>query len=128
MKNRKNYLKFRKNQFKWKLIGWHFPEAVCENCGQKTIYHIYRYDAKCCVSCNEWLEEACSDPDCPFCSGRPKTPYEAWYLADIEAGSAGMRKRWRCDNYQHKADGMRRHKRRREAVEESSGNICRCAK
>ena len=48
------------------------------------------------------------------------TPYEAYCLADTEAGSAGMKKRWRCDNYQHKTDGMRRHKRRLEARKSNS--------
>ena len=28
------------------------------------------YDAWCCVSCNEWLDEACFDPNCPFDSRR----------------------------------------------------------
>lgn len=119
MKSRKNFLKFRKNQFKWDLIGWHF-EAVCDKCGQKTIYQIYKYDAVCCISCNEWLEEACSDPNCPFCSGRPETPYEAYFLADTEVGSAGKKKRWRRENYQHKTDGMRRHEKRREFLSQSS--------
>lgn len=115
MNSRKNYLNYRKKQFKWKLIGWH-SDSVCPKCGQKAIYQIYKYDALCCVSCNEWLEKACSDPDCPFCSRRPQTPYEAYFLFDMEIGSAGERKRWRCDNYQHKTDGLRKHEQRRNAI------------
>ena len=115
MKNRKNYLKFRKKQFKWGLIGFH-TGSVCSKCGQKTKYLFYKYDAVCCISCNEWLEEACSDPDCPFCSSRPETPYEAYYLEDIEAGSAEEKKRWRRDNYQHKTDGMIKHNKRKTVV------------
>ncbi|MDE7206190.1 MAG: hypothetical protein K2N90_03360, partial [Lachnospiraceae bacterium] len=93
-------------------------ERVCSKCGQKTIYQIYKYDAWCCTSCNEWLDEACSDPDCPFCSRRPETPYEAHFLSDVETGMAGWKKRWRQENYQHKADGMRKHKMRRDAIED----------
>ena len=111
MKSRKRYLQHRKKQFKWEQIGWH-SESVCARCGQKTIYHIYKYDAWCCASCNEWLDQACSDPNCPFCSRRPETPYEAYYLWDIEACSAGRKKLWRCENYQHKTDGMRKHKKK----------------
>ncbi len=113
MKNRKNYLKFRKNQFKWKLIGCH-SEAECTKCGQQTVYYIYKYDAECCISCNEWLEAGCQDPDCPFCSRRPQTPYEAYWLAETGAGSAGERKLWRRENYQHKTDGMRKHEKRKQ--------------
>lgn len=119
MKSRKNYLKFRKKQFKWNLIGCH-SESVCTKCGQKTIYCIYRYDAECCISCNEWICEKCSDPDCPFCSIRPETPYEAYYLSDIESGSAGKKKLWRRENYQHKADGMKKHKKRKGIMKDSN--------
>ena len=115
MKNRKNYLKYRKNQFKWNLIGWH-SESACAKCGQKTIYHIYKYDAWCCTSCNEWLDTICDDPNCPFCSRRPETPYEVSFLSDIEINSAGRKKHWRRENYQHKTDGMRKHKKRRDAI------------
>ena len=117
--HRKNYLKSRKNQFKWKVIGW-YSESVCSKCGQKAIYLIYKYDALCCTSCNEWLDESCSDPNCTFCSGRPETLYEAYILLDIDASSAGRRKFWRCENYRHKADGMRKHKKRIEAIEDGN--------
>ncbi|MDE7326969.1 MAG: hypothetical protein K2N63_11985 [Lachnospiraceae bacterium] len=116
MKSRKNYLRFRRNQFKWKLIGWH-SDSICSKCGEKAIYQIDKYDAWCCASCNEWLDEVCGDPDCPYCGQRPKTPYEAYFMADMEAGSAGQNKRWRCDNYQHKTNGMIRYKKRREAID-----------
>ena len=112
MKNRKNYLKFRKKLFKWKLIGFHSGRE-CSNCGQKTVYQIYKYDAWCCISCNEWLDATCEDPKCPFCSKRPVTPYEAYCQIDIEAGSAGERKHWRRENYQHKVDGAKRREKHR---------------
>lgn len=113
MKNRKNYLKSRKKKFKWDKLGFHFG-SECPNCGQKTVYQIYEYDADCCISCNEWFDAACGDPNCPFCSGRPDTPYEAYLQSDIEMESAGERKYWRRKNYQHKTDGARRHEKRRE--------------
>lgn len=115
MKSRKKYLKFRQKRFKWELIGWH-SDSECPRCGQRMIFQIYKYDAWCCASCNEWLDSACSDPDCPFCSQRPQTPHEAYFMADTEAGSAARRKRWRQDNYQHKTDGMERHRRHREQM------------
>lgn len=49
---------------------------------------------------------------------RPETPYEAYYLLDMEIGSAGEKKRWRRENYQHKTDGMRRHRKRRDAIKD----------
>lgn len=33
------------------------------------------YDAEYCVTCNEWLEPLCTEPDdCDYCSGRPDKP------------------------------------------------------
>lgn len=113
MKNRKKYLAARKKQFKWNLIGWH-SDSECRKCGKKTIYQIYKYDSWCCVSCNEWHDDVCGDPDCPFCGKRPETPYEAYCSIDVEAGSAGWKKDWRRKNYQHKTEGMKKHKRKRE--------------
>lgn len=115
MKNIKNYLKARKHQFKWNFIG-SYSEAECPICGKNTTLQIYKYDALCCISCNEWLEDACTDPDCPFCAKRPLTPYEAYYMIGMEAGSADRKKAWRQKNYQHKTNGMKKHKRKKELV------------
>ena len=112
IKNRKNYLKAREKALKWKLIGEIF-DSECPNCGQK-VFMYNEFDSKCCIYCNVWLEAACGDPDCPYCGKRPGTPHEAYYLKDTVAGSAGQRKRWRRENYQHKTDGEKRHLRRRE--------------
>lgn len=57
----------------------------------------------------EWRDEACNDPKCPFCSTRPKTPYEVYWEMDTERGSALWRKNWRCSNYHRKKDGERKH-------------------
>lgn len=114
MKNRKNYLKARKKQFKWNLIGWHNTGSICPKCEKETVFHIYKYDAWCCTSCNEWWDDVCGDPDCPFCGKRPETPYEMYFLADMEANSVADRKYWRRKNYQHKTEGMKKHKRKKE--------------
>lgn len=116
MKSRKNYLQYQKNQHKWKLMGWH-SDSECSKCGRKTIFQIYRYDAWCCISCNEWLDEPCGDPDCPYCSNRPRTPYEACFLAELGIVGAGGKKMWRRMNYQHKTAGKMKHQKRRKAVE-----------
>ncbi len=121
MKNRKNYLKSRKKNFKWKLIGW-YSDSECRKCGKKAILQIEKYDSWCCITCNEWLDDVCGDPDCPFCSKRPETPYEAYYyLTEIKKDGA-YRKNWRRENYQHKTDGMKRHKKQREFIENILNN------
>ncbi len=114
MRNRKNYLKSRKRRLKWSQLGYISEDSVCPNCGEKSLIQFDRYDAWACMSCLEWLDTACSDPDCPYCSLRPQTPYEAYWLYDIGAGRAGLKKRWRCDNYQHKTDGMTKHETRKQ--------------
>ncbi len=120
MKNRKIYLKSRRKKLKLNKIGYHY-RSICEKCGQEEIYLIYEYDALCCLSCNEWLEKACSDPNCPFCSNRPDTPYEFLFdFLNSEFNNVGVKKLRRCENYQHKTNGMLKHKKRREDIE----NLC----
>lgn len=109
--NRKNYQKARKKAFEWKLVGEFFEEK-CEVCGQ-SVFMYDEFDSRCCIHCNVWLDKACGSPDCPYCSKRPETPYEAYFLKDMTIKSAGARKRWRKENYQHKTDGEMRHRRRR---------------
>lgn len=75
---------------------------------------IYKYDAWACITCNEWLDKTCDDINCPFCSNRPGTPYEACWRENMEAGSAGRRKHWRRLNYQHKKVGETRKKFRED--------------
>lgn len=118
MKNRKNYLKARKKRFQWSYIGWVGKDSTCPICGGSPLVQIYRYDAWACISCNEWLDKACDDPNCPYCRIRPQTPYEAYFLTNMEAISARFRKRWRCDNYQHKTNGMKKHMRCRLLAEQ----------
>ena len=113
MKNRKNDLKARKKYFQWKQLGYIAKDSICPICGEKSLIEFDRYDAWACMSCLEWLDAACGDPKCPYCSMRPSTPYEAFDLYSSEAGRAGIKKRWRCDNYHHKTNGMARHETRR---------------
>lgn len=109
MKNRKKYLKARKKQFRWQQIGM-FSDKKCSKCGQNTLIQIYKHDAWACIACNEWHDEACNFPKCPFCSNRPQTPYEVYWSIDRELDSAIQKKNWRRLNYQHKKNGERKHK------------------
>ena len=111
MKNRKNYLKSRKNYFLWEYVGMR-SERPCRMCGHKSLMQIYQYDAWCCIDCNEWLEERCGYAGCPYCANRPDTPYEVFFRAKEGISNAELRKRWRRDNYQHKTDGRKRHENR----------------
>lgn len=37
--------------------------------------HDHKYDAICCLDCDEWLEIKCMDEEnCTFCNGRPEKP------------------------------------------------------
>ena len=82
-----------------------FFNKKCENCDNFTLIQIYKYDAWACITCNEWIDEVCDSIDCPFCSNRPETPYEVYWLEYTQASSAGNRKHWRRLNYQHKKAG-----------------------
>ena len=108
MKNRKNYLKARKKQFKMSQIGWVINEK-CPECEEKAMILIYKHDALACMACNEWKDKACDDPKCPLCSTRPQTPYEVYWNYEAGVNSSLERKQWRRFNYQHKQDGARRH-------------------
>jgi ribosomal protein S27E len=48
----------------------------CPDCGRITVYSD-AHDALFCPACNRWLESACSDPSCAFCSARPHHPLDA---------------------------------------------------
>lgn len=111
MKNRKNYLRARKRKLKWTQLGCISQNGACPICGEKALIQFDQYDAWACMSCMEWLDEACGDPQCPYCSIRPETPYDACVLNGTDAG---LKKRWRCDNYQHKTDGRAKHEKRRK--------------
>lgn len=45
----------------------------CSTCGRNAVL-IERFDAYACFSCDDWLEKACSDPQCEFCNHRPDRP------------------------------------------------------
>ena len=46
------------------------------NCETKVTAYSEQYDAYYCESCNEWLEDICTDRDCEFCKNRPIKPLE----------------------------------------------------
>lgn len=35
-----------------------------------------KWDAYFCVECDAWLEVQCTDPNCGFCTERPKSPVD----------------------------------------------------
>jgi hypothetical protein len=54
------------------ITGW-IDDVPCKDCGTPRVYHD-TYDAFFCPACNQWLESACSDPSCSYCTGRPDPP------------------------------------------------------
>lgn len=48
-------------------------DTACETCSELRIYSS-QYDAFFCAHCNKWIDEACKDPGCQFCSKRPWKP------------------------------------------------------
>lgn len=48
---------------------------------QFALYH-EGYDSKYCPFCDTWLERACQDDDCGFCSNRPDRPSETKNYAE----------------------------------------------
>ena len=46
---------------------------ACPKCKGIKSYN-KEYDTYYCKSCNEWLEDICTDRDCPFCKDRPFKP------------------------------------------------------
>lgn len=43
-----------------------------------TIERIEWCDAYCCLTCDEWTEPECDDPDCDYCAARPEKPRDAF--------------------------------------------------
>lgn len=43
------------------------------NCEENKTYS-KEYDAYYCQTCNEWLEDTCTDRDCYYCINRPSRP------------------------------------------------------
>ena len=56
----------------------------CPYCEGINIIQIYKHDSWACIDCNEWLEEPCNDANCPYCGGRPETPYEVYWNTDFK--------------------------------------------
>ena len=51
-----------------------FVDGRCSDCRSEVIRN-ERYDAYFCETCDEWLEEICSDGcKCGFCKDRPEKP------------------------------------------------------
>lgn len=50
----------------------------CPKCNMGRSY-CKEHDAYFCSTCDEWLEDACRDPSCEFCPGRPDKPSQVNY-------------------------------------------------
>lgn len=119
MKNRKRFLQYQKNIRRRLKHGMELS-GECPWCGEANLFHYDKYDAKCCLNCDIWLDKACDDPKCPYCFGRPKTPSEAFFL---EENNDSYKKERLRKNYQHKNDGRLRHMRKREENRKGENNI-----
>ncbi len=115
MRNRKNALKYRK-KIQWEQIAYYL-DTKCPKCSQKTVWQVYEYDAKCCILCNEWLDDVCGDENCYYCNNRPQTPYEVYYFSDISPNNATQKKNWRRQNYQHKTNEKIKHNTKKKLIQ-----------
>ena len=95
---------------KWRVYG-SWMKSECPECGEKSLFFYDKYDSICCVGCNVWLNEKCSDPNCPYCARRPENPLSALFS---EEGPRYDAKEWLRSNYLHKKGGRIRHERRRK--------------
>jgi DNA-directed RNA polymerase subunit RPC12/RpoP len=50
-------------------------ETKCPKCNSPRSYS-EEYDTYYCETCNEWLEDICTDRDCVYCNTRPIFPKE----------------------------------------------------
>ncbi|MBD5159337.1 MAG: hypothetical protein HDT23_03740 [Ruminococcus sp.] len=108
MKNSKNYRAYMARRRKFLRSACEI-KSVCPEC-KKPLLFFYTYDAICCISCDVWTEDKCSDPECEFCSKRPDTPTEALFI-ESEKIIGYDRKYYRCLNYQRKISGKTKHER-----------------
>ena len=111
MKNRKRFLKYKAHIDKINKKGFWCDDSLQCPLGEGKIFDYDRYDAECCLDCDTWLHDACGDPNCPYCAGRPSAPSEAMFLEEIRNSDI---KDWRRRHYQHRYDGMLHHARKRQ--------------
>lgn len=110
MKNGKRYRRYkariRRLTRKTDMCGT-ATYSICPNCNGRNIFYYDRFDALCCLSCDTWLEKACGDPLCQYCSKRPDTPSEAFFSEEIQYN------KYRKDNlrmkYHKRYSGKLRH-------------------
>ena len=111
MKNTKKFRAYKARLRRYDKYGMKmFSE--CPECGRNESFMFFRFDAKCCLFCDQWISQKCSDPDCPYCAERPDTPSEAFFR-ESERYRIPRKKEWLRINYQHKSNGKKRHETRR---------------
>ena len=57
----------------FEIYGQIEQEKYCSKCDFHLIYYD-DFDTYFCPECNSWMESACSDSTCRYCSNRPETP------------------------------------------------------
>jgi hypothetical protein len=57
------------------IRGFIAEDRRCPQCEGSCVLYSDDYDAYLCPNCNTWLESACSDPKCSYCSKRPPVPF-----------------------------------------------------
>lgn len=118
MKNRKRYLRYKSRLRRINKYGiFYYDEGECPKCGNNNfLFFYYKYDARCCLACDTWLENACNDISCPFCANRPPTPWSAFFHENEVNVNSG-KKDFFISNFAHKYSGELRHKVRRQKIE-----------
>ena len=71
------------------IIGEIDDIRTCPFCNNTSLFRFEKFDAYCCVICNIWVEEKCSDPTCEYCSSRTLLPTDA-----IKYESNSIQKAW----------------------------------
>lgn len=118
MRKKKRVLRYKAKLKRWSGYGAYL-KSKCQICETESLFFYDRFDAVCCLNCDEWMDKACSNPDCPYCSRRPATPSEALFY-DKERYDG--KKEWRRSNYQHKNNGRIRHIQRKELYKDINLN------
>lgn len=56
--------------------GYGHPKWKCDHKPLDSQFRSKKHDAYFCKDCDVWIEKACKDKTCDFCSTRPEKPSE----------------------------------------------------